>query len=213
MGLTILGLLTIQPFTELLNHFLYSRYPRVIYIGYVHIAVGRVLIAAGLIQGGLGFAYSAKIDREMPMRPGPWPLGVHVAYGVVAGIVGVAYAACVVWKQMVNMRRMDEGSLVEEGGGDGDVMMHRLEEHALSDVRATVRKASESAPGVGNSGGGPVAGSTAATAGGGALSLVASGSDQVSVSSALGESSPSPGPNPLPARMSSIKKIFKSDAL
>lgn len=204
MGLTILGFLTIQPFTELLNHFLYSRYPRIMYIGYVHIAVGRVLVAAGLIHGGLGFAYSAKLDRELPNRPGPYPVGVHVAYGVLAGLIGAAYTAVVVRKQRQNMRRMSHSSTAEDGGGDvGGGMMVRLEEHALSDVRATVRKASETAQETGSESAGGM----------GAASPAAAASDTQVSSSALGESVVSPNPKLTPARMSSIKKIFKSDAL
>ena len=80
-------------------------------------------------------------------------------------------------------------------------MITRLEEHALSDVRASVRKASEGAQG------GGVAGVSGALT----PSPTTAADSQVS-SSALGE--PSSNPKPAPARMSSIKKIFKSsDAL
>jgi hypothetical protein len=209
MGLTILGFLTIQPFTELLNHFLFTRYPKIVYIGYIHIYVGRLLIAAGLIHGGLGFAYSAKLDKDpmLPNRPGPYPKAVHVLYGVMAGLVVTAYTSIMVWKQRQNMRRMSQSSVAEEGG-NGGTMMIRLEEHALSDVRASVRKASEGAQGTADAATGAASSGAVVSR---ALTPVAATSDSQVSSTALGEQSP--GPKPAPARMSSIKKIFKSDAL
>lgn len=196
MGLIILGLLTIQPFTELLNHFLFRQYPKIRYVGYGHIWVGRFLIAAGLIQGGLGFAYAAKVDREIPNRRGPYPLGVHVTYGVLAGLVLAAYTAIIVWKQTQNLRRMSESSLQEtaEARIEGP-LRYRVEERPLSVVRADIRRASESVQS-------PTIKSDSETA-------VAS--ETPTASSALGESGGSL--QRAPTRMSSVKRIFKSDAL
>lgn len=189
-------MLTLQPIQELLNHCLHKKHPKIEYIGYVHIYVGRVLVAAGMIQGGLGFAYAAKIDREMPMRPGPYPLGVHVTYGVLAGVVAVLYLAAVVWKSMQDVRRMSEGSLqaMAEAGLEGP-MKYRLEERPFSLVKADIRRASE------------VAQETKRSNSEGGIAP-----DVLEPSSALGEPAVSPTPR-APSRMSSVKKIFKSEAL
>lgn len=192
-------MLTLQPFQEVLNHLLHRKYPPIKYIGYAHIYVGRVLIAAGMIQGGLGFAYSAKIDREVPMRLGPYPLGVHVTYGVLAGVIAVLYLAAVVWKETQSVRRMSESSLqaMAEAGLEGP-MKEQLEERPFSVVRANVRRASE------------VVQEKKRSASEGAMA------PEVPVpnhsSSALGEPAVSPTPR-APSRMSSVKKIFKSEAL
>ena len=196
LGLVILGLLTIQPIHELLNHFLWKKHPKIVYIGYVHIYVGRMLIAAGMIQGGLGFAYAAKVDREQPMRKGPYPLGVHITYGVLAGVVMLAYIGAIVWKSTQDVRRMSESSVqqMEEAGLEGP-MTYRVEERPLSVVRASVRRASEVVQETGDR----------------SNSESAVVSETPLGSSALGESGESP--RGAPSRMSSVKRIFKSDAL
>lgn len=197
----MLGLLTVQPFTELLNHFLFSRWPNVRYLGHGHLYVGRIVIAAGMIQGGLGFAYAAKIDREMPMRPGPYPRGVHITYGVLAGVLFVVYAAIIIWKQgFQNLRRMSETGVEEqiaEAERQGPLQF-RIEEHPHSVVRATVRRASE------------VVQEKKRSASEGAVAPEVQVANHSS--SALGEPAVSPTPR-APSRMSSVKKIFKSEAL
>lgn len=78
-------LLCIQPATELLNHNLYKRYPRVIYAAHVHLWLGRSLLIAGAIQGGLGFLFAAEFKKAVVEQ---WP---RVGYAVVAGIMWTFY--------------------------------------------------------------------------------------------------------------------------
>lgn len=54
-------------------------------MGYVHIWLGRALLVAGVVQGGLGFLFAASFrnaDVEL------WP---RVAYGLVAAIMWIIY--------------------------------------------------------------------------------------------------------------------------
>lgn len=90
----ILGLLSIQPLTEILNAILYrpERHKKIIVLGHIHIWLGRVLITAGIINGGLGFLFGGSF---------PWnsrPLAPRIIYGVAALFVWLAYVLlAIVW--------------------------------------------------------------------------------------------------------------------
>lgn len=211
MGMILLGLLTIQPFTQLINYFLFRRWPNIRYIGYIHLYTGRLIIMGGMIHGGLGFTYAAKLDRELPMRKGPWPRVVPIMYGIVAGLVAIAYIYINGWHaQKENVRRMSESSDVEHGQEASVIRSHavRLESARFSDVRASIKRASESAQGGGND---PEKAAAAAAAGASSPPAVPA----VPASDALGPP-PAAVTQATPAtlsRMSSVKRIFKSDAL
>ncbi|KEF61379.1 uncharacterized protein A1O9_02945 [Exophiala aquamarina CBS 119918] len=95
IGIFIFALMAVQPVTELLNHYLFERYPNVRYVGYVHLWLGRFLLAAGIVNGGLGFHFAESI-------PGPkWPQWPKVAYGAIATLVVVIYVAIIiVWTKL-----------------------------------------------------------------------------------------------------------------
>jgi hypothetical protein len=78
-------------------------------LGTFHTWLGRALITAGIVNGGLGFAWSASSG----MAP-------RIAYGVVAAVVGVGYV-CVNfgWVQ----RRKTRVRQHEERGVDGEMEM------------------------------------------------------------------------------------------
>jgi len=101
-----------------------------------------------------------------------------------------------------------DGRVVERQNSEtAQGLNFRLEEHAFSDVKTMVRKASESAQG------------SQEAAGASAPPLAHGGSSQVSESTAVGEATSTLVPvagsksTPSPSRMSSVKRIFRSDAL
>jgi hypothetical protein len=179
-GMTLLGFLTIQPFTELANHFLNHKYPRIYLIGHVHIWSGRLIMLVGMIHGGMGFKYSKKLDGELPMRKGPWPRVVPVLYGTIAGVVAVAYVATLRYVELRNRKRDAlEADTVSEGP---DMEQQR----PFVEVRSIARKASQATQGRG-----------------------AEGLAQPDVMDGVKTKPKSPSP----LRMSSVKRIFRSDAL
>ncbi|KAI9879012.1 MAG: hypothetical protein M1823_006884 [Watsoniomyces obsoletus] len=102
VGMCILVGMSFQPVTEILNHFFYARYPKILYLGYVHLWLGRVLITLGMINGGLGFAFADTI----PYQP-VWSVAPKIVYAIIAGVVWIMYFLfCGVWQQVKYVRRM-----------------------------------------------------------------------------------------------------------
>lgn len=93
-GTVILALFLIQPFLGLAHHHFYKRDQARTSISHVHIWFGRIIIILAVINGGLGLKLAANTH------------GGEIAYGVVAGVVAVVYAATVLFK-----RKGSEGSL------------------------------------------------------------------------------------------------------
>lgn len=90
IGMSLFILMALQPLTELLNHYLFERYPRIRYVGYVHVWLGRLLITLGIVNGGLGFHFADSI-------PGPqWPRWPKIAYGAVATLTWIIYVAIII---------------------------------------------------------------------------------------------------------------------
>jgi hypothetical protein len=202
MGMILLAGFTLQPFTELINYFLYRRWPKIKFIGHIHIWKGRTLLLVGLIHGGLGFAYSAKLDKELPMRKGPWPRVVPILYAIMACLVVILYTTVVIRKvyRPSEPANMDPEDMVENG-----VAFSVEQRSQFSQVRSSVRKPSESAP-VGM----PVPEPTTAGAESAELEKEAT-KKEGSVSPASPHSTPAAATSP--SRMSSVKRIFRSDAL
>ncbi len=95
-------LLAIQPALGVLHHMNYLKTNRRGLISYVHIWYGRILMALGVINGGLGLQLAGAGN------------GPVIAYGVVAGVVFVSYAAFKVRDVMLRRR----GGGAGEGGGE-----------------------------------------------------------------------------------------------
>lgn len=95
--------MALQPLTELLNHYLFERYPRVRYVGYVHVWLGRLLLTLGIVNGGLGFHFAESI-------PGPqWPRWPKIAYGAIATLTWIIYAAIIiVWTKFNDAEALGE---------------------------------------------------------------------------------------------------------
>ena len=89
IGLLLLGILFLQPFFGILHHSLFKKKQAHTPISRVHIWVGRLAIVLGMVNGGLGIKLAGNVMT-----------GYKIAYGVVAGVMGVAYLAAVVYGEM-----------------------------------------------------------------------------------------------------------------
>lgn len=74
----------LQPFLGLLHHRQYKKLGQRSYFGHGHMWYGRLLIVLGVINGGLGLRLAGNSKNG------------EIAYGVVAGVLGLAYIAAVV---------------------------------------------------------------------------------------------------------------------
>jgi hypothetical protein len=126
----ILVLLSWQPVTEILNHYLFPKYgEKVIGLGHAHIWIGRIVITLGMIQGGLGFVFADTI----PYQP-VWPVAPKIVYGLLAGIVWITYfAICGVMQQMKDVRRRQSET---DGGEFGAEEMEDLKGRASAEAQA-----------------------------------------------------------------------------
>lgn len=68
--------------------------------GHLHRWIGRAMLVLGVVNGGLGL----KIARKEAGDQGA-SRGVVIAYGVVAGVVGVVYLVVVLGSNFVKSRR------------------------------------------------------------------------------------------------------------
>ncbi|QSZ29022.1 hypothetical protein DSL72_003532 [Monilinia vaccinii-corymbosi] len=87
-GLALFILFFIQPILGLLHHLAYQRQHARGVVGYVHIWYGRVLLILGIINGGLGLQLAGNTK------------GGEIAYGLIAGLVALAYLTMVVSKSL-----------------------------------------------------------------------------------------------------------------
>ncbi|KAK3110545.1 hypothetical protein LTR53_015046 [Teratosphaeriaceae sp. CCFEE 6253] len=109
IGLVLFALLLIQPVLGWMHHLLYKKHAGRTAWSHAHLTVGRVAVLLGIINGGLGLQLVGASMRE------------HIAYGVVAGLVGVAYLAAI---------GFGEWKRTESAGGGGqsekeDSRLHR----------------------------------------------------------------------------------------
>ena len=80
LGTVVVVLMAIQPVLGILHHRHYVKTQGRGLISYVHIWWGRVLMALGVINGGLGLVLSGERDS------------LRIAYGVVAAITFLVYS-------------------------------------------------------------------------------------------------------------------------
>lgn len=84
IGIVVIGALFLQPFTGLTHHILFKRGKGRSYVAtYPHIWWGRIIVTLAIINGGLGLLLAW--DTPSKSRGGA------IAYGVVAGIIWVAW--------------------------------------------------------------------------------------------------------------------------
>jgi hypothetical protein len=80
IGLVVVGMLVLfQPLMGLLQHIHFRRTGGKSLFAYVHRWLGRILIALGIINGGLGFLLTKNAGKVAPK-------GAVIAYSVVAGV-------------------------------------------------------------------------------------------------------------------------------
>lgn len=86
IGIVLLGLLAYQGFAGLYHHKKIQKTGRRTWISYSHIWIGRIAIILGMINGGLGISLAGDVEDRYV-----------IAYGVVAGVMGVLYIASAVY--------------------------------------------------------------------------------------------------------------------
>ncbi|CZS91266.1 uncharacterized protein RCO7_01521 [Rhynchosporium graminicola] len=114
-GLIIGGLFLIQPIFGIIHHLQYKRNFARAGVSHVHIWYGRILMVLAVINGGLGLKLACNSKAGA------------IAYGVIAGLVGVVYIAmCLFKRKGSNSGPFSHGLRKEEiapasgiGGGAG----------------------------------------------------------------------------------------------
>ena len=101
IGMILLVALFFQPIFGLLHHSFFKKHQKRTAISHVHIWVGRVAIVLGMINGGLGIELAGDVE-----------MGYKIAYGVVAGVMGVVYLGAIVYGEM---KRRKDGGLKQNG--------------------------------------------------------------------------------------------------
>jgi len=86
-GTVIVALFVVQPFFGIWHHMQYNKTGGRNPVSHAHIWFGRILMILAVINGGLGLKLAANTTKG------------EIAYGVLAGVVGVAYIALVAFKR------------------------------------------------------------------------------------------------------------------
>jgi hypothetical protein len=94
----IASLVLFQPIMGLLQHLHYRKHSTKSLFAYTHRWLGRALVILGIINGGLGFKFVGKAA----------PTGGIIAYGVIAGCMGVGYIFLIIMSTL--RARRDEKS-------------------------------------------------------------------------------------------------------
>ena len=82
IGLVLFAAIFFQAAGGILHHLLFRKHRRSTIVTLSHVWVGRIIITVGMINGGLGLLLANNSTR-----------GQNIAYGVIAGVVWVAYIA------------------------------------------------------------------------------------------------------------------------
>ncbi|KAF2125642.1 iron reductase domain protein [Dothidotthia symphoricarpi CBS 119687] len=88
IGILVFVLVFFQPILGFLHHLLFKKYQSRTFWSYAHIWVGRIAITLGIINGGLGLQLADSMG--MSSKKG------IIAYGVVAGVMWLAWIAAIV---------------------------------------------------------------------------------------------------------------------
>lgn len=94
----------LQPFFGVIHHRRFLRTGKRTRWTSLHVWYGRLLIVLGIINGGLGLQLAANT------RAG------EIAYGVIGGVVGLAYILSVIWRDVKT-----KGSGAERAGNGEEV--------------------------------------------------------------------------------------------
>lgn len=123
IGVLLLIVLFFMPIIGVIHHKMYARAHKRTLWSYAHIFIGRTGILIGMINGGLGLQLAGA------------PRSSTVAYGVIAGVMGLIYIVAVVFGEMKRSRRSSQTATTnvdvqqrERKGSDRDTS----EEHSMS---------------------------------------------------------------------------------
>jgi len=94
IGLLLLGVFCLMPFFGALHHKFYQQVRERTWVSYTHIFTGRAGVILGMVNGGLGLSL-ADADN-----------GYIIGYSVVAGVVGIAYIAVVIFGEIKRGRNV-----------------------------------------------------------------------------------------------------------
>lgn len=115
IGIVLLVLLFLQPFLGLLHHVMFKKHSRRVVWSYGHIWLGRIAITLGIINGGLGLRLARITGMGAPSD------GQMVAYGVVGGVMWLAYVGAAVYGEVRRGRQSSWASPPASKERDGDV--------------------------------------------------------------------------------------------
>lgn len=103
IGYVVMGyFIAFQPALGLLHHLHFRKTGAKSPMGYGHRWFGRLFLVLGIINGGLGFKYAGIGTKGVPTA------GI-IAYGVIAGVVGVAYIAIIIFDAFKKSKKVTKG--------------------------------------------------------------------------------------------------------
>jgi len=88
IGIVVFVLLFLQPFLGFTHHAMFKKHQARTAVSHAHIWVGRIAIALGIVNGGLGFRLANRLG--MGSNSG------KIAYAVIAAIFGAAWIVSIV---------------------------------------------------------------------------------------------------------------------
>lgn len=93
IGIVVFVLLFFQPILGFVHHVKCKKHSRRTVWSYGHLWLGRIVITLGIINGGLGMLLASDAPAFLAFRP---TKGQIIAYGVVAGIMWLAWVAAAI---------------------------------------------------------------------------------------------------------------------
>jgi hypothetical protein len=97
IGIIVFVLLFFQPILGFVHHLKFKKHSRRTIWSYGHLWLGRILITLGIINGGLGMLLASDAPAFLAFRP---TRGQIIAYGVVAGIMWLAWVAAAIYGEI-----------------------------------------------------------------------------------------------------------------
>jgi len=113
------GLLFCQPLLGILQHLHFQKTGGKSLFAYIHRWFGRVVVALGIINGGLGFLLSGNNGNGAGT-------GAIAAYAVVAAIIGVAYLLVLIFPSFKHKNRLEDGDkLYQNSSAESMELSHK----------------------------------------------------------------------------------------
>lgn len=96
IGLLLLAVLTLMPFLGAIHHRVYKTVQKRTGWSYAHIFAGRAAVILGMVNGGLGLRLADASNSST------------IAYGVIAGLMGVLYIGVIVFGELKRARKSSQ---------------------------------------------------------------------------------------------------------